>query len=146
MIEYDLFVHVGVGDLRFGMARSSVRDLLGAPSRTASTKEFFADDLLHVHYTALQEVELIVLVRGLSARLDGVDLLSLDAQAAIAAASLHASVDSADPEYPASATFPAIDLNLWRSALPEESGDPAHMRFEAVGLGMKGYFSRHRRG
>ena len=145
MTNYDLLVHVGVGDLRFGMPRTSVRDVLGVPFRTAATKEFFVGGLLHIHYTAHQEVELIVLARGVYARLVGVDLLGLDAELAVAEAARYGPVDTADPEYPTNATFPAIDLNLWRPALPEESGDLAHKRFEAVGLGIKGYFSRARR-
>lgn len=140
----DLLIHTGASEVQFGMPRTRVRELLGEPVRSDSSKDFFMDGLLHVHYSPLQQAELIVVVAGLSAKLDGVDLLAVSAEEAIAVASRRGPIDVTDAEYPTTATFRTLDLNLWRSALPEESGDPAHERFEAVGLGDRGYFSRGR--
>lgn len=144
VMDLELLIHTGVGEVRFGMPRVRVRELLGDPVRSDDAKDFFMGGLVHVHYSPMQQAELIVLVAGVGARLAGVDLLSVDARQAIAAASRLGPVDTTDAEYPTTATFRTLDLNLWRSALPEESGDPAHERFEAVGLGAKGYFSRAR--
>jgi hypothetical protein len=126
------------------MSREELRRLLGPPTYSDPRKDFFENSTLHVHYSATMEAELIVVARspGGEAIFHGKDLLSLEADAAIAVVSRTAEVDVTDPEYPLSCTFRSIDLNLWRPCLPEDSDGVEGSQFEAVGIGVRGYFSR----
>lgn len=135
---------LGVDSITFGMSRIEVRDCLGPVVAVREKFDLFRGGYVHVHYDARATVALIVLANGgeVGAMYAGVDLFALTADEAIAFVSRDHSPNSAEPGYPMSVTFPAIELNLWRSALPEH--DPATkpgLRFESVGVGRKGYFS-----
>jgi hypothetical protein len=80
---------------------------------------------------------------GGEAIFDGVDLLALGAEAALAILGRTAKVDTGHVEYPMHCVFPELDLSLWRSCLPEDVPDGTEGRtFEAASLGVHGYFSR----
>jgi hypothetical protein len=147
MAQYELVPHVRVGGVHFGMLRDEVRRALGAPSYVDTGKDFFDGSALHVHYDASTKVQLVVVARatGGEALLVGVDLLGVEAEVALSVVGQTAEVDRTDPEFPLSCTFPTLDLNLWRACLPEDSDGVEGRHFDAVGLGVRGYFSRTKR-
>ena len=145
-MNIELLPHRGAGLVRFGMRRDEVRQLLGEVTHSGPSKDFFAHGALHVHYTSLMVTELIVVTADFGAIIDGVDVLHVPAEDALAAVARVSAVDLSDAEYPLSCTFLGIDVNLWRSCLPEDNAGSAGRQFEAVGVGVAGYYSRHRPG
>lgn len=145
MPEYEIRPREGIGSIKLGDSRENLRRELGSPSYSDATKDFFFNASLHAHYSALGTAELLVVASGpFVATFHGVNLLNVDADEALRIVAAVSPVDKGDPEYPMSCTFPSLDLNLWRSCLPHH--DPsggAGRRFESVGVGRQGYFSRH---
>lgn len=140
--------HEGVGAIKFGASREELRRLLGSPSYSDASKDFFFDASLHAHFSLLATLDLIVVTPGpFIATFQSVNLLDVDADRALSVVGAVAFVDETDVEYPLSCTFPTLDLNLWRSCVPEDDpGGEGGRRFEAVGIGRSGYFSRRRPG
>ena len=138
--------HEGVGAIRLGVSREDLRRLLGPPSYYDASKDFFFDASMHAHFSLAGTLELIVVAPGpFIATFEGTDLLGVDAASALSVVGAFAAVDELEAEYPLSCTFPSLDLNLWRSCLPEDEVDgDAGRRFEALGIGERGYFSRRR--
>jgi hypothetical protein len=122
--------------------------LLGSPSYSDASKDFFFDASLHAHFSPLATLELIVVAPGpFIATFQSMNLLDVDADRALSVVGAVAQVDETDAEYPLSCTFPSLDLNLWRSCLPaDDPGGEGGRRFEALGIGTRGYFSRRRAG
>jgi hypothetical protein len=144
-MKCELRPHEGTADVRYGMAREEVRRLLGPASYADPKKDFFAGAALHVHYDDAGCAELIVVASATGGEgiFDGVDLLGVDAEKALAVVRRFSTVDQQHAEYPMTCVFPELDLNLWRSCLPEDVTDGSEgRRFEAVAIGVLGYFSR----
>ncbi len=141
---HEIRPHEGVGPINLGMTRDEVRTVLGAPTYSDPSKDFFCDSSLHAHYSSIGILELIVVAPGpFEATFLGVNLLKVDAENAVATVNAAAQLDTTDCEYPLSCTYPSLDLNLWRSCSPEDDPE-AGSRFEAIGIGTIGYFSRRR--
>ncbi len=146
-MKFELRPHEGTAGVRFGMAREEVHRRLGPQSRSRDEKDFFSEAALHVHYDDADRAELIVVAAaaGGEAIFDGVDLLGVDAEEALAVARRFAAVDEKNAEYPMTCNFPELDLSLWRSCLPEHVKDgPEGRKFEAASIGAKGYFAVER--
>jgi hypothetical protein len=148
---------IGVGPVRFAMTCPEVRAALGKPShvRTAHTlgsvefpeTDYFFRNSFQVTYDAEGTVEFIELGKyyGFVATYEGVDLLRVNANEAVALVARKAAIDESDGEYPMTVIFPELELSLWRECRPED--DPAGIdgrQFSAVGLGRVGYRSRRR--
>lgn len=134
--------HRGVGQVSLGAHRDELRRLLGPPEYSDSSKDFFFEASLHAHFSPLGTLVCIVVAPGpFVATYEGINLLEVEAELALAIVARNGRVDLTDPEYPRSCTFRSLGLNLWRSCLPADdpSGD-AGRRFEAVGVGAVGYF------
>lgn len=141
-MRFVLVPHEGTAGVQFGMTRAEVRRVCGAPVRAFAKKEFFFDGALHVHYDGAGLAEYIVVARSLGGEgiFGDVDLLALDADAALALVRANAAVDDSHAEYPVTCIFPELDMDLWRSCLPAVSRGEEGRHFEAVAIGRAGFY------
>jgi hypothetical protein len=82
-----------------------------------------------------QSDEFVALYKG------GVDVHRTKVDELVAYVARDTHFESSDRELGYVYVFPAIELSLWRATLPESADDPDGQFFEAVGLGIRGYFS-----
>ena len=146
---YDISPGVGVGPVKLGSSPGDVRAVMGsAPHRFMKTSKSEhateAWDAFHVCYRGTPPtVEFIELGKSSEFRVHykGIDVFETRASDLVALVSADTPYDPRNRELGYSYTFPAIELSLWRSVVPESDDDPDGQFFEAVGLGITGYFS-----
>lgn len=149
MIMQTLEIHpkIGVGPIRFGMMRAEVRQHLGRPdSDEESTREWYLDDLA-VDFDTSGRVAFIEIAESENFRaiLNGLCLHELDTDTAVSHVEKIAAYDPDAPEPGYTYIFPSLELSLWRPVVPDENHDvdfETGRRFEAVGVGPIGYFSK----
>jgi hypothetical protein len=140
---------IGVGPIRFGMARAEVRHHLGSPDGDEdSEREWYLDDLA-IDFDTSGSVAFIEIAESenFRATLNGVCLHELDADDAVSHVEKTAAYDPDAPEPGYTYIFPSLELSLWRPVVPDENqdaDDETGRRFEAVGVGPTGYFSNGR--
>ena len=142
----EIVPNVGVGPVRLGASREQVHSLLGPPSEEIRDRREMFFDGLFVDYDERGGVEFIEMSRSevFSAEFDGVCLHDLAAESALAVVMRHAAVAAENPELGYSYIFPSLQLSLWRGTQPsvDQAVDDSEGRFfEAVGIGVPGYFS-----
>ena len=71
----------------------------------------------------------------------GIDVFGVRASDLVALVSADTPYDPSIRELGYAYVFPAIELSLWRSVMPDSDDDQDGQYFEAVGLGVAGYFS-----
>jgi len=148
MIELEIRPLVGVGPILLGATRTDVHARLGAPeAMPADRREMFLGGLF-VNYSEAGQVEFIEISRSKQYRatFHGVSLHEISAERAIEMVSAYDSFDSNDPELGHSYVFLHLQMSLWRGVLPEPDqpeGDGEGRRFEAVGIGVPGYYTSY---
>ena len=122
-MRHELHIKEGVDGIRLGMTRDQVAAQTGPATRSSTDRDIFGD--LHVHYDGVARVRAIEVSASLGgeALFDGVDLLGVDAEDALARVRRFASVDTDHWEYPMTCVFPELGLALWRSCLPADDPD-----------------------
>lgn len=95
-----------------------------------------------VFYDAFEHVEYIELSKApdIEPVLEGVAVLSVPADVAVAHVERLATFDPSDADLPYGYEFPALDLALWRPTVPQHQHDPDGRTFSTVGIGVSGYF------
>jgi hypothetical protein len=136
---------VGVDDLRFGMKRTKVHELLGTsfstfqktPSALHPTDAWLGGGFQVFYGGPDACVEYIELSRdsGFSAMLFGQSVFATEASQVAALIEKHAPFDKSDPELGYSYVFPDLELSLWRPIAEPPEG----RFFSTVGVGTKGY-------
>jgi hypothetical protein len=146
---YEIVPNVGIGPVRLGASRDDVRAGMGTmPRRFMKTSQSEhpteAWGGFHVYYRGSSPtVEFIEVARSneFVALYEGVDVHRTKAEELVAYISRDTPFDGRNRDLGYSYVFPAIELSLWREAMPESADDPDGQFFEAVGLGIRGYFS-----
>lgn len=152
MLVYKVVPNLGVGPVRLGASREEVRAAMGSDPfiwrRFNADENHWHQSTLQVHYEEQrQTVEFIEVARSdeFVALYKGVDVHRTRADELVAHVSRDTPFDAHDRELGYAYVFRAIELSLWRGVMPESAGDPEGQFFEAVGLGVRGYFSNQTR-
>lgn len=137
---------VRVGPIKLGMPRSLVQNIFSVtpiPYRKTEWSEHetdaFDDIRLHIFYTERSPtVEYIEIMHENASifLLNGLDVFRTKSLSLVSHVCNDYSVIEEDPGY--NFIYPAIELSLWRNYLSEPDEVD---RFDAVGIGIKGYFS-----
>lgn len=137
----------GVGPVRLGMSRETVRAVCGPPTVTFHktpnsrypTDAWFENDFQVFYEGDEPTVSFIELCNGhnLEAVLFGLPLFATSVPALIAEIRRRAKLDETDPELGYSYTFPTLELAFWRP----DNDDEETPYFATVGIGIVGYFS-----
>ncbi|HTO81229.1 MAG TPA: hypothetical protein VMQ73_03295 [Methylomirabilota bacterium] len=149
MLIYNIHPGIGIGPVRLGWSPAEVRTAMGsAPHRfmKTATSEHPTDawDAFHVYYRGSPPtVDFIELGKSTEFRVryNGIDIFGTQASDLIALLSAETPYDPHDRELGYTYVFRAIGLSLWRPFMPESETDPDGQFFEAVSLGVAGYFS-----
>ena len=144
MKTYEIKPHVGVGPIYLGMSRAAVQSALGPPEHVAGARHAYLQGLF-VDFAGDGRVEFIELANSpqFSVRFEGVCLHDARAEDAVAHVARFAALELNGSEPGYSYIFPELALSLWRGTQPEaeqDENDPDGRRFEAVGIGARGYF------
>lgn len=145
VMELAIEPFVGVGAIKFGFHKNDVVMALGPPPRgIRAARLLYASSAQQIHLDENERVNFIEVGTSALIRptLHGVALLEIAAEDAIDALSRLGTIDRNHPEFPMLCMVPAAGLSLWRTALPND--DSRGKRFEAIGCGREGYFSRDR--
>jgi hypothetical protein len=142
--EYVIEPLVGVGPVKFGSTKADVTATLGTPERIIRGKRLlYFGSALQVHVDEHDSVRFIEV--GLSGAIrptmDGVAMLEVRADEAMGALMRRGAIDRSHPECPRVCIAPRVEVSLWRSSLPHENPEGGG-RFESVGCGRAGYFSK----
>ena len=149
--RYTVVPHEGVAPVRLGMARAECRAVMPEAPRTfrkgpgdGGDTDAFHSSAFQVFYDAEDRVEYIELSRGseVDPQLDGVSVLEVAADEAVAHVRRLAEFDADDPEVGYSYVFPDLDVAFWRPVIPESDDDPDGRTFSTVGVGIHGYHAR----
>jgi hypothetical protein len=151
MRAYEIMPKVGIGPVRLGALRNEVHAVMGsAPHRFMKTPqskhptEAWHNRAFHVYYCGpAATVEFIEVAQSdeFVALYKGVDVHRTKADELVAYVARDTPFDRSDRELGYAYVFPAIELSLWRAVMPKSADDPDGQFFEAVGLGIRGYFS-----
>ena len=138
---------IGVDDLRFGMKRKEVHEILGASFRSfqktpvaSHPTDAWLNGGLQVFYGGAEgSVEYLELSRDsdFDAMLFGHSVFVTEAPRLVALIEKHAPFDKSDPELGNAYVFPDLELALWRPVAEFPEG----RFFTSVGIGTKGYYS-----
>ncbi|HYW13183.1 MAG TPA: hypothetical protein VE871_14580 [Longimicrobium sp.] len=145
MTTYDVVPHEGVGPVRLGMTRAESRAAMGLPVQSHGTgrdaRDLYLDSAFQVFFDDADRVEYIELSHGgpFIARYESVDVFATDAEPLVELVRQRAAYDENDPELGYSYIFPALQLSVWRSVVPDDDDDEGR-RFMTIGVGKPGYF------
>lgn len=136
----------GIGDIKLGMDRQAVRDLMkGDPETSGSRKqvESYHEGGFQVFYGKNDKVEFIELLResGFSALTRGIDVFGTPAQQVLSQIASFSEYNQDDPEVGYSYVFPDLELSLWRPNIPENEEEEDGKYFSTIGIGIPGYYS-----
>src|SRR5262249_18707060 len=144
-----------IGPVRLGASRGEVRTTMGStPHRFMKTRnaehptETWHDNAFQVHYRGSPPtVDFIELANSAAFRVryKDIDIFGTRASELVARLSAETPYDPNHRELGYSYIFPAIELSLWRQVMPESDDDRVGQFFDAVGLGIAGYFSGQQR-
>jgi hypothetical protein len=107
----------------------------------------FFESTFQVSYSvAVGVVEFIELAKSRSFRalFDGVDVFATPASELVTLIERSAPWDPEDSELGYSYVFPNLDLSLWRPCVPDSPTHGDGQFFEAIGIGILGYFRKAR--
>jgi hypothetical protein len=151
-MRFEIVPLIGVGPARFGVPRDELRAAMKVaptPFRKTSNDRWetdaFFDSAFQVFYGGDEpRVEYVELSRdsALIPFIDGMDIFATPATDLVARIERQASFDRNDPELGYSYVFPALELALWRPAIPASDGSGDGRFFSTVGVGVRGYFVR----
>ena len=153
MLIYEINLGIGIGSVRLGSSPPDVRAAMGvAPYRFNRRLAGHATDAWHgsafqVNYQGYPPtVDFIELANSSEFRVHykGIDVFATPASDLVARLSAEAPYDLHHRELGYTYVFPTIELSLWRQVMPESDDDPIGRFFDAVGLGIGGYFSGQR--
>jgi hypothetical protein len=168
-MRFDLTPHTGAGDIKLGMSRNAIRNILGAPESTTEksvlkfediaiptpAKDGYFENELQITFDDNGVADFIEFYgRGAehtTVYLNGLDIFHIPAPDLIKAISetTKAAFDKDEEEIPYTYVFPDIDLAVWRQVTPEqdenkhqipESDDGKY--FWTIGIGVKGYYKK----
>jgi hypothetical protein len=148
MRVYEIVPDVRIGPVKLGSSREEVRAAMGTDPhicrRFNSDEHHWHKSSLQVHYEdQSQTVEFIEVAQSdeFIALYKGLDVHRTKADELVAHVSADTPYDPDDWELGYTYVFRAIELSLWRPIVPESPADLDGQFFEAVGLGIRGYFS-----
>jgi hypothetical protein len=168
-MRFDLFPHVGAGNIKLGMSRQEIRNILGEPDYSSEKSIFTFNDIslpqpakdgyfeneLQITFDDNSKADFIEFsgrgARHTKVYLNGLEVFRIPAPDLVRriAETTKNEIDNEDEEIPYSYTFPAIDLAVWRQVLPQkneseeqisESDDGKY--FWTIGIGIKGYYTK----
>jgi hypothetical protein len=154
MLIYEINSGIGIGPVRLGSSPADVRAAMGgAPHRfnrwlAEHATEAWHGSAFQVNYRGYPPtVDFIELANSSEFRVHykGIDVFATRASELVARLSADMPYDPNHRELGYSYIFPAIELSLWRQVMPESDDDRAGQFFDAVGLGIAGYFSGQQR-
>lgn len=136
----------GIGEIKLGMDRKVVRDLMDSvPATTGSRNqvESYHAGGFQVFYGIEDKVEFIELLRGsgISAHTRGIDVFATPAQQVLSQIASFSEYNQDDPEVGYSYVFPDLELSLWRPNIPETEEEEDGKYFSTIGIGILGYYS-----
>lgn len=136
----------GIGDIKLGMDRQTVRNLMKAAPETSGSRqqvESYHDGGLQVFYGKNDQVEFIELLRGsgVAAHTRGIDVFETPAQEVLTQIASFSEYNQDDPEVGYSYVFPDLELSLWRPNIPETDEEEDGKYFSTIGIGVPGYYS-----
>ena len=136
---------IGVGQVKLGMPRERVRELLGGDPHTSGSRrqvDNYHDGGFQVFYDEAGNVEFIELARDadLVAMISGIDVFGTPAHEVLDAITQFSAYNPDDPEVGYSYVFHDIELSLWRPNIPEEAEGEGRY-FSTIGIGVRGYYS-----
>jgi hypothetical protein len=142
---FEIEPRIGIGPIKFGMHQAKVRKIMGQPD---CQRDDNSDDFLsgfRVDYDLNNRVEFIELSNSdkYEVYFKGVCLHKVLADEAVEQVSKWGSYCKDDPELGYSYIFQDLQLSLWRGILPEPKQPDDNLDgryFEAIGLGVTGYF------
>ena len=148
--RYTVVPHEGVAPVRLGMTRAECRGVMPEAPRAfrkgpgGGETDAFHSSAFQVFYDADDRVEYIELSRGrdVEPQIDGLSVLEVAADDAVAHVRRLGEFDADDPEVGYSYVFPDLDVALWRPVIPEDEDDPDGRTFSTVGVGIHGYHAR----
>ena len=143
--EFEIKPLEGVGPVQLGMMHAEVHQVLGEPVQVRDRRECFMEGFF-VDFDSAGRVEFIELGSSplFRATFHGACLHELPAEEVVAFVSRYGQFDEADRELGYSYVFLDLQLSLWRVTQPEPDqapDDPDGRHFEAVGIGVHGYFT-----
>jgi hypothetical protein len=148
MRAYEIVPSVGIGPVRLGSSREEVRAAMGTDPyicrRFNADEHHWHQSSFQVHYDERsQTVEFIEVAQSdeFVALYKGVDVHRTKADELVAHVSADAAYDPDNWELGYSYVFRALELSLWRPIVPDSPEESEGRFFEAVGLGIYGYFS-----
>lgn len=149
-MDYEVTPHVSVGPVRLGMTRDQVRNLMPGPCEPFPKERDALHETDAFHESGFQVfyggpapvVEYIELSRdsGFRALYRGVDVFATPADELAAHIAHDAPFDPDNGELGYSYIFPALDLSLWRPAIPDSPDDTDGREFSTIGIGIEGYY------
>jgi len=151
MNDYTVVPKIGVGPVLFGMAQQEVRGIMPGPfhsfKKTAFSKQYtdgFHENSFQVFYDDNSKVEFIELssCRGFRAFFGDLNVFETPADKVVFRIEKDAPYKPNDPEIGFSYIFPALELSLWRSSVPESKSDEEGRFFLTIGIGAQGYYSK----
>jgi hypothetical protein len=136
----------GVGEIKLGMTRQEVLDLMKSVPETSGSRmqvESYLGGGLQVFYGKDDQVEFIELLRstGISAKTKGIDVFGEPAKVVLSQIAEFSEYNQDDPEVGYSYVFPDLELSLWRPNIPENEEEEDGKYFSTIGIGIPGYYS-----
>ena len=143
---YEVVPLEGIGEVKLGMTRSEVRQIMGAEPETSGPRnqvDNYYKGGFQVFYSKEDKVEFVELLRdsGFGAEAKGINVFEKSAQEVLDVICVHSDFNQDDLEVGYSYVFPDIELSLWRPHIPENEDDPEGKCFSTVGIGVSGYYS-----
>lgn len=166
--RFDIIPHVGAGDIKLGMPREIIREILGEPEYSSEksvldygdfsipvpAKDGFLENEIQITFDDNNKADFIEF-SGRGAKYTDVFLKEIEVFKTPASILIKeitrltlAEFDKEENEIPYTYVFPEIDLSVWRQVVPEldetieeipESDDGKY--FWTIGIGVKGYYT-----
>jgi hypothetical protein len=150
MTTFNVVPHEGVGPVRLGMSRDEARSAMALPvqsfkkteSSTALT-DAYLDSCFQVFFDNEERVEYVELshCKSFITLYNGINVFATKAEDLIEFISKTAPYDANRRELGYSYVFPALELSVWRSTMPEDGEDEEGRFFMTIGVGKSGYYS-----
>ncbi len=146
MKTYEVVPLEGIGEVKLGMSREEVRQIMGPNPDTSGARnqvDNYHGGGFQIFYSKEGTVEFVELLRdsGFEAEAKGINVFEKSAQEVLDVICSYSDFNQDDLEVGYSYVFPDIELSLWRPHIPENDEDQEGKCFSTVGIGVSGYYS-----
>tara|TARA_R110001592_G_scaffold341938_2_gene631382 strand:- start:296 stop:805 length:510 start_codon:yes stop_codon:yes gene_type:complete len=168
-MKFKIEPHIGAGDLKFGMSRDEIQQILGTPEHTSKqmimdygdfsisipAKDGYFKNELQISFDDNNKANFIEFT-GKDSEFTEVFLKDIEVFKTPAfeliqkiSNSTSSEFDNEDDEIPYSYVFPSIDLAVWRQVIPKQDEQKEEISesdegkyFWTIGIGIKGYYEQ----